>query len=57
MWYPKNDSKRAAKIDEYLDFHHGGEKDYNIGTRKCSYYIFNSLFAKAFNMVDPAFNA
>ena len=28
----------------------------NLGTRKCSYLVFNTLFAPAFNRVDPTFN-
>lgn len=57
MWYPKNDNKRAAKIDEYLDYHHTGRLIFKKGVRKCSFLIFNTLFAKAFNRVDPSFNA
>ncbi len=58
MWYPKNDHKRAAKIDEYLDYHHTGKwfNNYFLGVRKCSYLVFNTLFAPAFNRVDPTFN-
>ncbi len=56
MWYPKQDNKRAAKIDEYLDYHHTGKNILSIGIRKCSYLIFNTLFAKAFNREDPSFN-
>ena len=45
-WYPKNDLKRAAKIDEYLDYHH-------TGTRKCSNLIFWTVFAPVMGLPTP----
>lgn len=48
-WYPAKCYVERAKIDEYLDFHH-------TNTRKCSFYIFNSLFAKNMGIpTDPQF--
>lgn len=48
-WYPAHCYVARAKIDEYLDFHH-------TNTRKCSFYIFNSLFAKNIGIpTDPQF--
>ncbi len=29
-WYPKSDIKKRAKIDEYLDWHHGGLRSSSI---------------------------
>lgn len=40
MWYPKNDNKRTAKIDEYLDYHHTGKK-HIIKYRNKKMCIFN----------------
>lgn len=48
-WYPAQDYVKRAKIDEYLDFHH-------TGTRKCSFFIFNSIFAKNIGIpTDPQY--
>lgn len=44
-----------AKIDEYLDYHHTGIWNHKEGIRKCSYLIFNTLFAPVFNIKDPSF--
>ena len=48
-WYPAKCHVTRARIDEYLDFHH-------TNTRKCSFYIFNSLFAKNMGIpTDPQY--
>lgn len=49
QWYPTEDLVKRAKIDEYLDFHH-------LNTRRCANLIFNSIFSKKLNAVDPLFN-
>lgn len=46
QWYPRNDLKKAAKIDEYLDYHH-------TGTRRFSNLVFWSLFGPAMNLPVP----
>ena len=38
-WYPAENAKKRARIDEYLDFHH-------TNTRRCGLLIFNTLFTK-----------
>lgn len=48
-WYPASCNVQRARIDEYLDFHH-------LNTRKCSFLIFNSVFAKNLGLpADPSF--
>ena len=51
QWYPRNDYKKAAKIDEYLDYHH-------TGTRKFSNLVFWSALAPNMGLPIPkSFNA
>ena len=51
QWYPRNDLKKAARIDEYLDYHHSG-------TRRFSNLVFWSTFAVSAGLPIPkAFNA
>lgn len=45
-WYPRTDIKKAAKIDEYLDYHH-------TGTRLFSTYVFRSVFEPFMNKTAP----
>jgi hypothetical protein len=40
QWYPRNDHKKTAKIDEYLDYHH-------TGTRRFSNLVYWTAFAPA----------
>ena len=50
QWYPRKDNKKAALLDQYLDWHHGN-------TRKCANLFFWSRMAPAIGLPPPkAFN-
>lgn len=46
QWYPRQDLKRTAKIDEYLDYHH-------TGTRRFSNLLFWSALGPAMGLQPP----